>query len=34
MHILEGIAKGINPSGALILETPEGRQQISAGEIL
>lgn len=33
-HILEGIAKGISPNGALVLETHEGRQQISAGEIL
>jgi BirA family biotin operon repressor/biotin-[acetyl-CoA-carboxylase] ligase len=33
-HILEGIARGISPNGALILETAEGRQQVLAGEVL
>jgi BirA family biotin operon repressor/biotin-[acetyl-CoA-carboxylase] ligase len=34
VHILEGIAKGISPRGALVLETPEGLQQVSGGEVV
>jgi hypothetical protein len=34
VHILEGIAQGISPRGALVLETPEGLQQVSGGEVV
>jgi BirA family biotin operon repressor/biotin-[acetyl-CoA-carboxylase] ligase len=33
-QVLEGIGRGISPDGVLLLETPEGLQQISVGEVL
>jgi BirA family biotin operon repressor/biotin-[acetyl-CoA-carboxylase] ligase len=33
-RVLEGLAQGVSPGGALVLETPEGRQQILSGEVL
>jgi BirA family transcriptional regulator, biotin operon repressor / biotin---[acetyl-CoA-carboxylase] ligase len=33
-EILQGTARGISPSGALVLETSAGLQQVSIGEVL